>query len=114
MSIGFWGFSQERVQTSKALRNISKTAVFESPTDDVVDVSVASNPYVSNYREIVGENVIGNTFYDLQSNAFLSNRIHVYPDGTIGAVWTRGVDDPPSFPDRGTGYNYFDGNTWVP
>ncbi|MEZ5197858.1 MAG: hypothetical protein R2764_16170 [Bacteroidales bacterium] len=32
-------------------------------------------------------------------------------DGSIGATWTRGMEDP-SFDDRGTGYNYFDGNAW--
>ena len=112
MSFGFWSFSQERVQTSKALRSISKTAVYTTPTDEVVNMSVAQNPYVSNYRDIVGEDLIGTTFYDLQSNSMLSNRIYVYPDGTIGAVWTKGMD-APNFPERGTGYNYFDGNEWL-
>ena len=112
MSIGFWSFSQERVQTSKELRNISKTALFEGSTDEIVDVGVASNPYVSNYRDIAGEDVIGKTFYDLQSNSILTNRIHVFEDGTIGAVWTMGFDSPNFTDDRGTGYNYFDGNAW--
>ena len=113
LSIGLWGFSQERVQTSKALRNISKTAVYESHTDEVVDVGVASNPYVSNYRDIVGEEIIGKSFYDLQSNTLLGNRMHVFPDGTIGAVWTRGME-ATAFDDRGTGYNYFNGSAWGP
>jgi hypothetical protein len=60
---------------------------------------------------IIEETVIGTTFYDLQSNASLSNRIHCYEDGTIGAVWTMGLE-ATSFPDRGTGYNYFNGSTW--
>jgi hypothetical protein len=42
----------------------------------------------------------------------LSNRIHVYPDGTMVAVWIREVEGAPAFDDRGTGYNYFDGTTW--
>ena len=57
------------------------------------------------------EEIIGNSFYDLQSNGACQNRIYYYPDGTIGAVWTFGLDFP-GFTDRGTGYNYFDGNTW--
>ena len=112
MSIGFWGFSQERVQVSKALKEISKTAEYVTPTDEVVNMPIELNPYVSNYRELVGEDLIGNTFYDLQSNTMLSNRIHVYPDGTIGAVWTRGGNDAPNFANRGTGYNFFNGNAW--
>lgn len=59
----------------------------------------------------IEETDIGTTFYDLQTNASLSNRIHCYDDGTIGAVWTLGLQ-ATSFPDRGTGYNYFNGATW--
>ena len=114
MSIGFWSFSQERVQTSKELRNISKTAVHVTPTDEPANTSAEINPYVSNTREIVGEDIVGKTFYDLQTNSMVSNRIHVYPDGTMGAVWTRGMEDGATAPDRGTGYNYFDGTSWGP
>jgi len=111
LSITFLGFSQQRVPASKTLRNVTKTAFFETPTDGIVDMGIAENPYVTNSKELMYENVIGNTFYDLQSNAFLANRIHVYEDGTIGAVWTRGID-ASAFSDRGTGYNYYDGTSW--
>lgn len=56
---------------------------------------------------------IGVTVYDLQTNGCLNRRIHRFDDGTIGAVWTRAVNSP-SFSDRGTGYNYYDGTTWGP
>lgn len=70
-----------------------------------------SNPYTANDR---GQDiVIGETWYDLQSNSTMMKRIHTYPDGTMGAVWTRGMT-PTSYPDRGTGYNYYDGNSWGP
>lgn len=59
------------------------------------------------------ETTIGTTYFDLQSNSCLSNRISLHPDGTIGAVWTYGVQ-ASSFPDRGTGYNYYDGSSWGP
>ena len=112
LSIGLCGFSQKRAQISKELRNISKTAVHVTPTDEVVYAPVTQNPYVSNSKDIVGETIVGTTFYDLPSNASLANRMHVYPDGTIGSVWTIGIEDAPDFPDRGTGYNYFDGTAW--
>ncbi|MCD4682255.1 MAG: hypothetical protein K8R86_03140, partial [Bacteroidales bacterium] len=57
------------------------------------------------------EEIIGNSYYDLQSNGACQNRIYYYPDGTFGAVWTFGLD-MPNFPDRGTGYNYFNGDIW--
>jgi len=31
---------------------------------------------------------IGVTYYDLQSYGSMQNRIHVFDDGTIGAVWS--------------------------
>ncbi|MEN8226092.1 MAG: T9SS type A sorting domain-containing protein, partial [Bacteroidota bacterium] len=49
--------------------------------------------------------------YDLQSNYASQNRIFMFDDGTIGATWTMGFEDA-NFPDRGTGYNYFDGSAW--
>lgn len=56
---------------------------------------------------------IGTTWYDLQTNRTIQNRIHVFDDGTIGAVWTMGFDYY-AFPERGTGYNYFDVENWQP
>jgi len=57
--------------------------------------------------------IIGGTRYDLQSNSTMAKRIYAYPDGTIGAVWTKGQAET-AFADRGTGYNYFDGTSWGP
>lgn len=57
------------------------------------------------------EDTIGESIYDLQTNASSQNRIFVYDDGAIGATWTRGVEES-AFEDRGTGYNYFDGSVW--
>lgn len=57
------------------------------------------------------ETLIGGTIYDTQTNASVANRIYIYPDGTIGAVWTLGYN-ATLYPDRGTGYNYFDGMSW--
>ncbi len=43
----------------------------------------------------------------------MSKRIWVFDDGTAAAVWTRGSETGvPNFPERGTGYNYFDGTNW--
>src|SRR5210317_867062 len=57
------------------------------------------------------ETELGETFYDLQSNASINNRLQVWDDGTMAAVWTRGLE-ASAFPNRGTGYNYFDGSSW--
>lgn len=67
-------------------------------------VAAAPNP---------NESVIGDTRYDKQTNGTMQNRIVLFEDGTIGAIWTLGYSDP-NFPDRGTGYNYYDGASWFP
>jgi hypothetical protein len=64
-------------------------------------------------KAILAEESIGQTRYDLQTNQSVQNRVYAFPDGTVGAVWTRGISDP-GFADRGSGYNYNDGTTWGP
>ena len=59
------------------------------------------------------EDDIGSTRYDSQTNESIQNRIVFFPDGTIGATWTKGEGET-SFTNRGTGYNYFNGSTWGP
>lgn len=59
------------------------------------------------------ETTIGETKYDLQTNTSMQNRFYMFDDGTMGATWTYGMSGG-SFPERGTGYNYFDGTSWGP
>lgn len=62
---------------------------------------------------IPGDQGIGSTYYDNQSNSGMQNRIYLYPDGFIGATFIYGSSFP-AFPDRGTGYNSFSGTSWGP
>lgn len=57
--------------------------------------------------------LIGATVYDLQTNGSMTRRLLEHTDGTMSAVWTRGLE-APSYPDRGTGFNYYDGSAWAP
>lgn len=56
--------------------------------------------------------VIGNTTYDLQTNASNQRRIVNHGDGTLSASFIFGNNTGTGFSDRGTGYNYFDGSSW--
>jgi len=65
---------------------------------------------------------IGNTYYDLQSNASADHRTYLYGDGCIGTTWTMSQTAATSgWADRGTGYNYYnpaytnpnDGGHWL-
>ncbi|MBL7103910.1 MAG: T9SS type A sorting domain-containing protein [Bacteroidales bacterium] len=106
-------YSQDyRFGTDKSKENLS----LKSSTiaiDDVNEFQSILNPYVSSKAALDMDIVIGETRYDLQTNNSVQNRIFAYPDGTIGATWIMGFADP-NFDDRGTGYNYFDGNDWGP
>ncbi len=56
---------------------------------------------------------IGVTNFDLQSNGTSDNRIINHGNSTFSAVWTQYHGNNSSAPERGTGYNYFDGAVWL-
>ena len=108
-SIGFAGFSQNRVIPSQHLRNLELVKTARLHQSDQMLKTLALPSAQSAFSP--EETTIGTTRYDLQSNSGCQNRFHVYEDGTMGATWTYGINDP-NFADRGTGYNYFDGTVW--
>lgn len=57
------------------------------------------------------ETLLGNSWYDWQTNASMQNRFHYFDDGTFGATYMNGYSYP-NFTDRGTAYTYYDGNEW--
>ena len=63
--------------------------------------------------QLISDTVIGQTMYDIQCNASSYNRISLNLDGTISAVWNFSPDSSVGMPMRGTGYNYFDGSSWL-
>ncbi|MBL7137939.1 MAG: T9SS type A sorting domain-containing protein [Bacteroidales bacterium] len=63
-------------------------------------------------KAVLDDPVLMITRYDLQSNASSENRIHLFTDGTVGAVTMMSHTD--AFTDRGTGTNFYDGTAWGP
>ncbi len=109
LSLSVIGFSQKHVYGPKEARN------------HAVEMFRVDNALNMSNNEVLPANVtdwppeeefVGFTIYDWQTNVSMQNRIYLYEDGTIGTVYTYGLDNP-NFPDRGTGYNYFDGNDWI-
>ncbi len=104
--------AQKRAMIPEDLRNISiqRNAAITHQPDQVLQKP--ANPFAENAVKFTEEEYqIGTTWYDLQSNGPLGNRMWLYDDGTIGATWTMGFT-ATAFPDRGTGYNYFVGTSW--
>ncbi len=64
----------------------------------------------SNSNREIPKTEIGDTWYDQQSGSGI-NRTVLNDDGTVGTVFTFSEKASP-WPNRGTGYNYFDGTTW--
>ncbi|CAN5340599.1 hypothetical protein BH09BAC5_BH09BAC5_07010 [soil metagenome] len=58
------------------------------------------------------EAVVGVTLYTLQTNSSMPHRLYYNSDGTISTCYTYAQGAWLSWPDRGSGYNYFDGTAW--
>jgi len=111
-AFGWSANAQNYAPMSKQLKDIAIPDM-KSVRDAVNYIEQPANPYVRSGRAIE-EFEIGNTYYDLQSNTSApANRFYRYADGTMAAVWTRGINTG-GYPDRGTGYNYFNGADWGP
>lgn len=54
---------------------------------------------------------LGETYYDLQSNAAMPHRLVKHPNGNISATWTTASSDAAGFPGRGAGYNMLNAET---
>jgi hypothetical protein len=108
------GFTQKKPSITTDQKNITKQLTYQPPYADMGSYDYPINPAYSNPLNTKDEAQLGTSWYDLQSNSALSNRLWLHPDGTLSAVWTLSLDQTSAFSDRGTGYNYFDGTTWGP
>lgn len=102
------GLAQNRPAMSKELRNYAVKA--GTPVLETTNFSHDALPSAQKLWP-PDEATVGITYYDNQSNSSSQPRVCFFDDGTAGAVFIFGVDYP-DFPERGTGYNYFDGAAW--
>jgi len=111
LSFGLYAIAQERAVIPKAKRDVA----VKKPAKPIKDVGNTLGEYVPGMKSVslLEDEEIGQTIYDLQTNSSTQNRLYLYDDGSIGATWTLGFDNP-NFSQRGTGYNYYDGNNWGP
>ncbi len=111
--IGISAWATERPVPSKEMRQKAVKVQYTKPVKEIQYAGTfLTNPGL---KSVVAfdETDLGVTKYDLQTNASLSNRFYMYPEGHMAHVWTIGLT-PGSYPDRGTGYNYYNGTNWQP
>ncbi|NOX45552.1 MAG: T9SS type A sorting domain-containing protein [Chlorobi bacterium] len=108
LSLCVTGFSQKKPTVTEAQKHIMLKAEYLPPVSDLG----MFEPHGTAIPSAKAEAQIGTTTYDLQSNSSLGNRITMFNDGTVGGVWTGSWED--AWGERGTGYNYFNGEDWGP
>jgi hypothetical protein len=65
------------------------------------------------YRSQVYDFVrVGNTYYDLQTNASIGRRAILHDDGTVSVAWTYSSTSSTTWPDRGSAVNHYNGTSW--
>jgi len=96
-------FAQDVVKTRDLSSVAVKKTVFTGREE-------AAPQMVTPMLRTTSRNIIGTTFYDLQTNGSQAPKVYAHADGTISAVWTTMAGGSSS---RGTGYNYFNGTGWI-
>jgi len=107
-------FSQKvTIKQDKFKRAKYDNELINRATDNATNFNQPVNMLRSTGAVAPTEAQIGITYYDLFSNFNVGNRLWVFDDYTIAGVWMYGIESTV-FPDRGTGYNYYNGTEWGP
>jgi hypothetical protein len=117
LSAPLWLFGQSlkdyRVTNPAANQAAKPTKAIDAqgPVGPVIesDAFTTKNKKAVNYSFVE----IGTTYYDLQTNASPGRRVMLNADGSISAVWTTSPNVTSGYPDRGSGYNYSDGSSFL-
>lgn len=117
LALGFSAFAQQRVarNDSKAVKVSSKKVVEGNEVGMQSAAQFApqtAKSVVINRFEDVEDAETMMTCYDLQSNSWCSNRMYQLPNGNVGVVGTLSHQTNQSASDRGTGYNFYNGE-WM-
>ena len=115
LALGFSAFAQQRVAKNdirSAQAKAEKVSVGNEKINPATNFApqTAKSVVVNRYDDVLdGETMM--TMYDLQSNHFCSNRMYAMENGSAAIVATFSHEPNQSASDRGTGYNFFNGET---
>ena len=114
--LGFSAFAQQRIAKDdiRPFRADSKKVAVGNETINptAAFASQAAQSVVVNRWQSMEDGETMTTTYDLQSNSWCSNRMYQLPNGSVGIVCTFSQQENQQATDRGTGYNFYDGEMW--
>lgn len=86
-----------------------------SAPSTLLTASQQGNKYATDAKSYIVPNCvkIGETNYDLQTNATSPKRLINHGDGTFSATWIQYQGNNASAPERGSGYAFFNGSAWL-
>ena len=113
--LGFSAFAQQRVAKAD-LRQAQAKAQKELAGKEVSNTAAQFAPQsqqsvVVNRYDGLESSYSMWTFYDLQSNQYVANRMYQLPNGSVATTATMSHENNQTASDRGTGYNFFNAET---
>ncbi len=115
--IGLSAFAQRRVMKNDIREAKAKATIAvvgnETTTDASTYAPQVSKSVVTNRWDDMEDTETMWTYYDLQSNQYVANRMYQLPNGKVAVAATMSHNPSnSSVPDRGTGYNFYEGGEW--
>ena len=110
--MGLGAFAQNMVMKNDIAMGTAKGGI--AIKEDVKPMNFGQVKSVVNtrYQDLYDEEVV-DTYYDLQSNQYVANRMYQLPNGSVAAVATMSHQNNQTASDRGTGYAFYDGEDWT-
>ena len=117
--LGFSAFAQQRVAKNDAQStqaSAKKVLVGkDAPVASAAQFApqTAKSVVVNRFQDQLEYAETMLTYYDLQSNQFVANRMYQLPDGSVAVTATMSHENNQVASDRGTGYNFYKNGEWL-
>lgn len=115
--MGLSAFAQRQVIKNDVKEGVAKAKTVAVGNEMTTEASTyapqATKSVVVNRYDDMEDGETMWTYYDLQSNQYVANRMYQLPNGSVAVTATWSHEDNQTASDRGTGYNFYDGSDWL-
>ena len=116
--LGLGAFAQNRVMKNDIKKDVAKAKTEAAGKEMATEASTfapqtSHNSAVINRYESMEDAETVQTYYDLQSNQYVANRMYQLANGNVAVTATMSHEENQVASDRGTGYNFYDGIEWA-